>query len=426
VRGLILPVSIITAAVVASTLLLYVETRRAAADLLLARGLDRAVAISAASSNVNDDGVRARIADSLSGEPVSHVCIYREDGEPTCAEPIASAETARTMVQTVLGSGEPATTRPSGTRLSGTFELWYPLETKATPPSQSLAPGPPVGARRVVLLRLDSTAPAAFVDRTLLHASLVTGLLFLLLFLTFRQKRFMEREHALERERESERRFAELGRLSAVLAHEIRNPLGAIKGFAQLTARHFPDGADAREDLDVIISESTRLEGLVQGLLNYAKPQPPNRTDFDLAGLVARTVALVREAAKDAEVSVETDLPPALEWPVDSEQMTAALLNLLRNAIEAMPDGGELFVSLATHEQEVRIEVTDDGVGIPAELLSTLFDPYVTGKATGTGLGLAVTRRIIHAHNGTIDVTSAPHDGTTMTIRLPKTLTSST
>jgi signal transduction histidine kinase len=425
VRGLLFPVSVITAAVVASTLLLYIETRSAAADLLLARGLDRAAAISAASSNVDDDGVRARIADSLSGEPVSHVCIYREDGEPTCAEPIASAETARTMVETVLGSGEPATTRPSGTRLNGTFELWYPLETKATP-SQSLAPGPAAGAGRVVLLRLDSTAPAAFVDRTLLHATLVTGLLFLLLFLTFRQKRFIERERALERERESERRFTELGRLSAVLAHEIRNPLGAIKGFAQLTARQFPEGADAREDLDVIISESTRLEGLVQGLLNYAKPQPPNRVDCDLVALVTRAVALVRQAAKDAEVSIETELPAGLEWPVDSEQLTAALLNLLRNAIEAMPEGGELFVGLTIADEEVAIEVTDDGVGIPAELLSTLFDPYVTGKATGTGLGLAVTRRIIDAHNGTIDVTSAAQGGTTMIIRLPKTLVSST
>lgn len=427
-RRLVLSVTVIALLVVASSVVLYVQARRAAAFEQLSRALDRAgvIAVSARAAQ-GDDGVLARVAEELSSAPVVHACFYRPDGEATCPEPMAEAAHSRAMVERVLAADSFATVDGESAPATGRFELWYPVTvpvaTHTAGPVGPEPPGPGEVGVRVLLLVLDDESGGSMVEGTLLHLVLVTLLVGILIVLTVRQIRLFARERALELEREAERRFAELGRLSAVLAHEIRNPLAAIKGFAQYTARKFGREDPAREDMDMVVAESTRLEHLVNSLLGYARPADLSREEHDLRDVLRRAARLVEHTAAAGKVDVVLTVPdvPA-RARVDPQQLVQALLNLLMNAVEAAESAegaGRATAELTATSAGMEIVVADNGAGVDPQLLPDIFEPYVTGKARGTGLGLAVTRRIIEAHGGTISVESPPGKGTRFCVLLP-------
>ena len=254
---------------------------------------------------------------------------------------------------------------------------------------------------------------------------------------TFRQlaigaARVIESSQAYERVKERDR-LAALGEMAAGLAHEIRNPLGAIKGAAQLliTSDGRPVGspADAREFLDIIVEEANRLNNVVTRFLDYARAERPGREGADKVDLnlvVRRTVQLLQqEPLKNVEIRVRLDdqLPLIAG---DPESLMQVFLNLGQNALQAMPEGGTLEV-LSTRRRRSRlgygqfaeVRFRDTGIGIPRDRLKKLFIPFYTTKQKGTGLGLAISHRIINQHGGTIEVRSTIGQGSTFSVFLP-------
>jgi len=213
--------------------------------------------------------------------------------------------------------------------------------------------------------------------------------------------------------------LAQMGEMSAVLAHEIRNPLGTIKGFAQLIGEQSGEGV--RGSLDPILSEVERLENLVNDLLLYGRPPAPSlrRASWDetLATLQAHASHLVRD--RDVRFAAEK---PALEWETDPRLLQHALLNLLRNAVEAIGDrsGGEVRVEVRRLDASgVTITVVDNGPGIPADVRSKLFKPFFTTKTFGTGLGLSIARSFARALGGELVLSEAEPSGVAASLRFP-------
>ena len=224
-------------------------------------------------------------------------------------------------------------------------------------------------------------------------------------------------------------RLSAMGELASTVAHEVRNPLNAIAMSAQRLRREFPavasaesneDRAELEQLLGVVESETHRIDDVVQQFLEYARPPKLAPRDTDLAAEVTAIVDSLRALSESRGVKLEVHAGAAGTAVCDPGQLRQALDNLVRNAIEATPEGGQVTVVAASGSKEHTIEVHDTGVGIAAEDLPKVFDLYFTTKPHGTGVGLAVTQQIVSAHGGTIEVDSAPGRGTRMTIRLPR------
>jgi len=215
-------------------------------------------------------------------------------------------------------------------------------------------------------------------------------------------------------------RLSALGQMAAGLAHELRNPLAGVSGALEIVAEHTQDGTPQAEFAGIAQKELRRLDDLVTRFLAYARPHPPAFRLEESRQLIDRVVALLRPELERQGVSVEVDAASA--WPalrVDPEQIQQVLLNVLLNAVQASPRGSTVRVSGRTEPRSLRIDVIDEGPGIPEDQLSQVFDPFFTTKQHGTGLGLAVSARIVNAHHGGIDARRNPERGTTVSIRLP-------
>ena len=221
----------------------------------------------------------------------------------------------------------------------------------------------------------------------------------------------LNRAARLERRQMETERLAEVGRLSAVLAHEIRNPLGAIKGFAQL-AREEVEGAGARP-LDAIIRESRRLEALVNSLLLYARPLEPAMQVTSWPDLAADLTSFATQSLGERPIRFHTESEIA-ELRTDPDLLKQALLNLIRNSVEAIPAGREGSVRLqaAEYDGEVVISLEDDGPGLPQIVREKMFAPFVTTKASGTGLGLAIAKKVIETLGGSLSLAAVEPRGT--------------
>jgi len=217
-------------------------------------------------------------------------------------------------------------------------------------------------------------------------------------------------------------RLTALGNLAAGVAHEIRNPLSSIKGFATYLAGKV-QGQD-KDAARAMIQETDRLNRVVSELLEFARPGEMKLRDEDLAQVVERALRLVRAdvTAKGVDVRFEQEgtLPRV---PLDPERFTQALLNLFLNAVQAMDQGGTLEITAAPEPDAgvVALRIADTGHGMAAELVPDIFNPYFTTKSSGTGLGLAIVHRIIEAHGGEIKVESVVGQGTVFTLLLPST-----
>ena len=220
-------------------------------------------------------------------------------------------------------------------------------------------------------------------------------------------------------------RLAAMGELASTVAHEVRNPLNAVGMTAQRLKREFlgATGADEREELQdllgIMTSETQRIDRIVQQFLEYARPPRLAPEPVDLGGLVDDVAGRARSRAESRGVRLEVQASGAGIAVVDPAQLRQALDNLVRNAVEATPEGGRVSLSARREGGGHAVEVRDTGRGIEPDHLPRIFDLYFTTKADGTGVGLAVTQQIVTAHGGTIEVDSRPGAGTTMTVRLP-------
>jgi signal transduction histidine kinase len=223
-------------------------------------------------------------------------------------------------------------------------------------------------------------------------------------------------------------RLSAMGELASTVAHEIRNPLNAIVMSAQRLRREFldasagtgaDDGAELELLLGVVADESRRINDIVQRFLEFARPPRLSPRATDLAAEVREIVETTRPMALSRGVTLDADVAGAAIAVIDPAQLRQAIDNLLRNAIEATPAGGQVVIVARSTGKGHSIEVRDTGAGIAPDDLPRIFDLYFTTKAHGTGVGLAVTHQIVGAHGGTIEVDSKPGAGTRMTIRLP-------
>jgi two-component system sensor histidine kinase HydH len=227
---------------------------------------------------------------------------------------------------------------------------------------------------------------------------------------------------ALRREVARSQRLASVGRLAAGVAHEIRNPLSSIKGFATYFKERYPDRPDDQQTADIMIQEVDRLNRVVGQLLEFAKPVSVKPKPISLPTLLNDSIKLIKDRAAEKNISIQTQNNTQVdEVRIDPDRINQVLLNLYLNAIDSMENGGELKVEISSDGQhrDVVIQVSDTGGGISRENLPKIFEPYFTTKSTGTGLGLAIAHNIIEAMGGKITVESDKEAGTTFSIALP-------
>jgi len=217
----------------------------------------------------------------------------------------------------------------------------------------------------------------------------------------------MARERSLEAQALRQSRLAAMGEMAASLAHEVRNPLCAMELFVDMLRDEVHDRPSAARLADQVARGVADLDHLVSNILDYTRLPQPRLVETDLDGLIDE--ALATAAPLLAGVTVERGQARGLLWPVDRGLLTQVLLNLLRNASDAMAGGGTLRVAIETGESVLRIVVGDSGPGVPAGSEEAIFAPFFTTKERGTGLGLAVSRAAIAAHGGTLAL--RPGDG---------------
>jgi two-component system, NtrC family, sensor histidine kinase HydH len=209
-----------------------------------------------------------------------------------------------------------------------------------------------------------------------------------------------------------------LGELAAGLAHEIRNPLGSIRGTAEIVRDPTTPLTQRDEFAAILIQEVDRLNQVVTNFLNFARPAPAGKNRYDLNRLLEELVEFTAAECQRNRVEVSLRFAELPLMPMDSDQLRQVFLNLILNAVQAMPDGGSLELATQRQEAALLVAVSDSGPGISPAILPKIFNPFFTTRPTGNGLGLAISQRIVQAHGGQIEVDS--HElGTTFRVLLP-------
>ena len=218
---------------------------------------------------------------------------------------------------------------------------------------------------------------------------------------------------------ESEK-LASVGEMAAAVAHGLRNPLASLRASAQLALRH-PDSPAARESLHAIIEEVDRLDKRIAHLLTFSRPAPTHQMRERIGALVDGAIAPMRSLLADRGIALEVAIPEELpEVHVDPMKVETAILEIVSNALDAMPGGGRLRLEgAALPDGRVALAIRDTGRGIPADVLPSVCEPFFTTRAEGTGLGLAIARRFVEQNGGRLEIASAPGEGTTVRLVFP-------
>lgn len=215
-------------------------------------------------------------------------------------------------------------------------------------------------------------------------------------------------------------KFAAIGSIVSYIAHEIRNPLVTIGGFTRSLSRfHFED-AKIKTNLDIILDEVVRLENILNNIANFSKPSIPKKATCQVCEIVKNICSLMENYFKERNINFsmefEPSIPPILAV---SSQITQVLFNTLMNAVESMPDGGDLSIRIKLIDKTIKIDIMDTGAGMKKEELQNIFEPFYTTKLEGSGVGLVISRKIIEEHGGKVSVKSKCGRGTTLSLFLP-------
>ena len=231
----------------------------------------------------------------------------------------------------------------------------------------------------------------------------------------------LESVAAIGSELELSRRMAAIGRLTSGVGHEVKNPINAIVVHLELLKNKLgAENAPATRHLEVIDAEIHRLDRVVQTLVDFSRPVELQLHEQDLRQVIGEVLALASEELSTRNVQLESSLPPApMMANVDADLLKQALLNVIQNGAQAMPDGGRLQVLLEEDRKTAVLRIADEGTGIPADIREKIFDLYFTTKSGGSGIGLAMTYRILQLHHGNVEVQSRSERGTEFLLRIP-------
>ena len=264
-----------------------------------------------------------------------------------------------------------------------------------------------------------------FQIRVIITLTLVMGLLFLVLLLVVKrgevifEKRAEERL-ALKEQLSRAERLSSLGEMAAKISHEIRNPLGIIKSSTALLKKKVVAVDPENTIPDVIVEETERLNNIITDFFNYAKPRNPNLTPCRVEEVIDKNLTFLSPQLDGQGYRIQThyvnDLP---EIVADTAMLYQAFLNILINAMQAMPDGGDIQISVESTDGNVQITFLDNGAGIPQDVLEKIWEPFFTTKDFGTGLGLGIVRNIVESHGGNIQMNNRPEGGARVFIEFP-------
>jgi two-component system sensor histidine kinase HydH len=236
------------------------------------------------------------------------------------------------------------------------------------------------------------------------------------------QQRTREQLSLKEKLAQSER-LSSLGGMVAGISHEIRNPLGIIRSSAELLKKKVAQFDPSNSIPDIIVEESSRLNLIITDFLNFAKPRPPHRTACHLEDILEKNIVYITPQIQDQGYIIVKNFANHLpEIQADSDMLYQAFLNIFMNAIQAMPEGGKIQVSIQSADHIITVCIEDEGSGVPEDLLERIWDPFFTTKEKGTGLGLGIVKNIIESHNGSIRVENLKEGpGVRVIIELPVT-----
>ena len=293
-------------------------------------------------------------------------------------------------------------------------ELLPPDHPVAEIVGKAQSEGTPVGPVHVEIDNGDHPVAYVLTAQVLRDASGISGVMV--------SARDMEKLSRLGLHLSYSQKLAALGKLTSGVALEIKNPLNAmVIHVALLRERLARAGPDTQASLDTLDQEIRRLDRVIQGFLRFTRPEDLQLTTVSLEELLDEVVRLVSAEAKAGGIEVETEVGDELPFVYgDRELLQQVFVNLVRNACEAMPEGGELKLVARKGDEGVEVEVSDRGVGIPPDKLDQIFDLYMTTKSGGSGIGLSMVYRIVQLHGGEITVESQVGEGSTFTIRLPE------
>ncbi len=393
-----------------STLIIYKNSLRASEESLKLQALGIAASLEPSLQGTHlEENIFRKIITEDSWEGIAFIALYDKNGltllhsnENLIGRRIASPEIRMSADQGTMTAGR--MTLATGEEV---FVLNYPIHA--------------VDSLKVLRIALH-TYPAQLIIRSAkLQAASISLTVLILWIMGYFFIRAVRRSEKLSSVMAEKERLAVVGEMAAVLAHEIRNPLGSIKGFAQYL---FEKGSEDKADLGIIIEEAGRLERLTEDLLLYARPSEVRVETFNLSDPIDEVMKLLAESdrAKQMSRNIKAELPGDITVVSDKEKLKQILSNLLQNAAEAIDAQGHVQLGARRTGDKIIIIVSDDGCGMDAEIKARAFSSFFTTKAKGTGLGLTIVDKLTQALGGRIELQSEPARGTVVTITLPAVL----
>lgn len=428
IRILLGTLAVISAGLIAVTLLNYDTTSQLAEQALQNTGLGIAMEVAAESraQGARDAAALQALVAGQHRREIAYFAIGERNGT-------IIAHTNPRLVGNLLDDTAFSHARDTGRLVGGfvvlgtgeeVYELTAPFHIPPVGPGGLVDVSQP--RFRIIRIALHPAPARQIVYQAQAQLFFVAAAVLVLAGLSAWQVRTLRRYLVLQQEAARQERFAALGEMAAVLAHEIRNPLGAIKGLAQFLGEKQAADPPQLEMTRTIADEATRLERLVNDLLTYARPRPPNRQPAELPGVLDEVLRSVGPETNAAGVVCRLDVVgDAFPISADPEQLKQLFGNLVLNAIQAMPTGGKLTLTQRSVDgksrtrRAVEVAVEDTGSGIPEADLPRVFEPFYTTRSKGTGLGLAICMQITAAHGGTIGVVRTGPAGTTILVTLP-------
>jgi len=296
---------------------------------------------------------------------------------------------------------------------------------RAEQPLSSIS-GPVLGVVEIVQdLTEDYKAIFSFQIRIINTCTVVMGALFLVLLFVVKRGEAIIEKRALERIRLKEQlsrseHLSSLGEMVAGISHEIRNPLGIIMSSSELLKKKMTDYDPSNLIPNIIIEESSRLNNIITDFLNFAKPRTPNLVPCKLEDIIEKNMTFLASQIKGEGYTIDKHYDNNLpEITADSDMLYQAFLNILINAMQAMPQGGKIDVQICSNDNAVEIIFEDQGEGIAEDILEKIWDPFFTTKSKGTGLGLGIVKNIIESHGGSVQINNKSQSGARVTVKIP-------